>query len=71
MRATKEQRKGGIAWGFIVAVAGLVTLLLTKGNWHATGETAVSLGLALILGHSLGLYLDRNRHRNRRPDDEA
>ena len=69
MRATKEQRKGGIAWGFIVAVAGLVTLLLTKGNWHATGETAVALGLALILGHSLGLYRDRNR--NQRPDDDA
>jgi hypothetical protein len=54
-----------------MGVAGLVTLLLTKGNWHATGETAVMLGLALILGHSLGLYLDRNRNRSQSPDDEA
>ena len=71
MRATKKQRKQGIVEGAVMGAAGLVTLLLTKGNWHATGETAVALGLALILGHSLGLYLDRNRHRNRRPDDEA
>jgi hypothetical protein len=50
-----------------MGAAGLVTLLLTTGPWHGISETVVMLGLALILGHSLGLYRDRNR----KPDDEA
>ena len=67
MRATKKQRKQGILEGAVMGVAGLVALALTTGPWHGISETVVMLGLALILGHSLGLYRDRNR----KPDDEA
>jgi hypothetical protein len=37
-----------------MGVAGLVAPTLTTGQWHIISGTVVMLGLALILGHSLG-----------------